>query len=294
MTPNILVAPSYGKPSARRHFHDTIAGWVPFADDERGPLLTDEEREHLLALHPSGVAHFWGATEGHADMMKQLRRGDVVLFTGDNKVKAYGEVGYVFRNQKFADKLWWKEGDTDSFVHAYSVVNVRMVERPKSDLVTLCGYKPGYEFPGQRFLRAEDVPKVLIRHHLGCHRTDRTLPSRLASRIPATRRASRHDALERRLSHQCIDDHRENVTGPRAPRAGPAHWRPGRAPTGTSGDPAHCRGMFGYEDLGQQAEPSRHDRAGVERQPADLVRSACHAGLRRRSRRSPPSGRRLR
>ncbi|MBB5958308.1 hypothetical protein FHS29_004916 [Saccharothrix tamanrassetensis] len=161
MTPNILVAPCYGQPSARRHFHDTIEGWVPFADDERGPLLTEHQRNALLALHPSGVAHFWGARAGHAAMMSELKRGDVVLFVGDKKVKACGEVGHHFVNQPFADRLWRKKGDVDSFVHVYSVLNVRPVERPKSDLVTLCGYKPNYAIPGQRFLRPGDVPDVL-------------------------------------------------------------------------------------------------------------------------------------
>ncbi|WP_447006529.1 hypothetical protein ACRAKI_08660 [Saccharothrix isguenensis] len=160
-TPNVLVAPSYGKPRTRAHFHDTIDGWVPFADAERGPLLTDEQRERLLALHPSGVAHFWGAEPKHAKMMSELKRGDVVFFVGDKKVKAIGEVGYLFVNRDFADKLWWKEGDKENFDHAYSVLNVRMVERPKRDLVTLCGYKPNYDIPGQRFLREQDVPNVL-------------------------------------------------------------------------------------------------------------------------------------
>ncbi|ONI92377.1 hypothetical protein ALI22I_04355 [Saccharothrix sp. ALI-22-I] len=189
MTPNILVAPSYGKASARRHFHDTIEGWVPFADAERGPLLTDEQRDRLLALHPSGVAHFWGATENHADMMAELKRGDVVLFTGDNKVKACGEVGYVFRNKDFADKLWWKEGDKESFVHAYSVVNVRMVERPKRDLVTLCGYEPNYAIPGQRFLRERDVPKVLREFGIATSVLETQLEEMIAKDLDEVRRS---------------------------------------------------------------------------------------------------------
>ncbi|MEU4807507.1 hypothetical protein [Actinosynnema sp. NPDC023587] len=187
MSPNILVAPSYGKASARRHFHDTIEGWVSFADEERGALLTEEQRNGLSTLHPSGVAHFWGATAGHSAMMAELKRGDVVLLTGDKKVKACGEVGYRFVNQAFADELWRNEGDEESFLHVYSLLNVRPIERPKVDLVTLCGYKANYDLPGQRFLRAHDVDKVLLEFGITTGVADAALEEMVEQHIDAVR-----------------------------------------------------------------------------------------------------------
>ena len=210
MQPNILVAPCYGKASARRHFRDTIQGWVRFDDRERGGLLTEEQRNGLTTLHPSGRAHFWGAKAGHAMMMASLRLGDVVIFTGDNKVKAYGEVGCRFVNQEFADKLWRHDGDADSFVHVYSVLNVHHVERPKSDLVTLCGYEPNYAIPGQRFLRERDVQAVLREFGITTSLAETALEELIEQDIE--QRRSRITAVERAQTTQVTRQTRASTT----------------------------------------------------------------------------------
>ena len=94
-------------------------------------------------------------------MMARISIGDVVLLTGENKIKAVGEIGYLCRNEAFADKLWERDQNGDSFVHVYSVTNVRYVERPKVDLLSLPGFSLQDPLTGQRLAKAECVPDIL-------------------------------------------------------------------------------------------------------------------------------------
>lgn len=183
--PNVLVAPCYGNPRAREHYHDTLEGWVRFTDDKLWPLLDPVTQDALLALHPSGSAHFWGATDSHDRTMPRLRRGDVVLFTGNKQVMLCGEVGFRFINKAFADALWWKAGDKKSFVHAYSLLNVRPVGRPASELASLCDYAPNHAFPGQLFLKSEHADKVLRAFELSTSVAEAQLEEELAQRLAA-------------------------------------------------------------------------------------------------------------
>lgn len=94
-------------------------------------------------------------------MMARVSIGDVVLLTGANKIKAVGEIGYLCRNDAFADKLWERDQHGDSFVHVYTVANVRHVERPKEDLLSLPGFTLKDPLTGQRLVKSECVPDVL-------------------------------------------------------------------------------------------------------------------------------------
>ncbi|MBW6432726.1 hypothetical protein KZ829_03095 [Actinoplanes hulinensis] len=111
--PLVLIAPSYGNPATRRRFHDTLAQPIDFTVPRLFGLLSTTDTEALLARHPDGSARFWGALEHHNSVIDRLRDGDVVVFTGDNRVQAVGIMGYRFRNPQLADTLWPpKTGDT--------------------------------------------------------------------------------------------------------------------------------------------------------------------------------------
>jgi hypothetical protein len=159
--PTILLAPSYGNRHSQRHYHDTILGTVDFESSEHRRLLSEGQLERLRSLHPAGKAHFWGAIAKHNKAMDKMRTGDVVVFTGGKRVKAAGEIGFLFRNQAFADLLWKKSSAEDSFVNVYSVFNVQQIERPISDLWQLNGFTHGDYIAGQRPVRHEQVPDVL-------------------------------------------------------------------------------------------------------------------------------------
>ncbi|WP_258906711.1 hypothetical protein [Actinokineospora sp. UTMC 2448] len=156
---------------------------MDFGHDGPGVHLADAERSALTALHPEGRAAFWGARAVHQRMMGRLSKGDVVLFTGDSKVKAIGEVGYVFSNVPFADALWrYSEGE-DAFVFVYSVDEVRHVERPVKDLLTLPGFNGKDPLTGQRFIRPEQVEAVVEAFEIRSAAIEQRLVEGLAERL---------------------------------------------------------------------------------------------------------------
>ena len=88
----VLISPSHGSAETRRHWADTVERPVDFMARRYDGLLASEQRESLLALHPEARARFWGATPAHDGKFADVTTGDVVLFTGQNRVRAIGEV----------------------------------------------------------------------------------------------------------------------------------------------------------------------------------------------------------
>lgn len=157
----VLVSPSYGSSGSRRHWSDTVDDEVPFIERRFDQLLTSAQREELTALHPEERARFWGATASHDKKMADVTTGDVVLFTGQNQVRAVGEVGAVFRNRAFADRLWPPERGEKGWHTVYSLLDIVSTDIPYSRLNAILGYKPAHNFPGQMVLRAGKARSVL-------------------------------------------------------------------------------------------------------------------------------------
>lgn len=159
--PYILLAPCYGNQKTRRRYHETIEATVDFESSEYSELLQPTELAALRALHPSGTAHFWGAIATHDRMMDKLRTGDIVVFTGGNKVKAAGEIGHLFRNQPLADLMWDQFDSGRSFVNVYSVGNIQVIERPRRDVWRQLGFDEGDNVASQRLVTGERVQRML-------------------------------------------------------------------------------------------------------------------------------------
>ncbi|MFD7655935.1 hypothetical protein ACFV4N_18325 [Actinosynnema sp. NPDC059797] len=177
-----LLAPCYGNPETRKRFHETLEGSVEFASDPHRSLLAGEDLARLQALHPSGRARFWGAIPRHDKAMERLRDGGVVLFVGDKKIKATGEIGHVFRNKALADLLWDQHANSDSFVNVYSVLNVRLTDYPITDLWSIDGFTPGDYVYGQRILDEERTARIISAFRLN----PSTAEAELAAQLDAT------------------------------------------------------------------------------------------------------------
>ncbi|WP_090098267.1 hypothetical protein [Lentzea jiangxiensis] len=159
--PHILLAPCYGNSKTRRRYHQTIEAGVEFESREYAELLAPADLTALRALHPSGAARFWGAIATHDKTMNKLRTGDVVVFTGGNRVKAAGEIGHLFRNPPLADLMWDQFDDERSFVNIYSVRNVQVIERPRREVWRNLGFDEGDNVAGQRLVTGERVERML-------------------------------------------------------------------------------------------------------------------------------------
>ncbi|WP_329548266.1 hypothetical protein OG548_33690 [Streptomyces sp. NBC_01356] len=157
----VLISPSYGSAETRRHWADTVDRQVDFTASRYEGLLASAQRAQLQALHPEGHARFWGATPAHDGKFADVGTGDVVLFTGRNRVRAIGEVGALFRNREFADVLWPPKAGGQSWHTVYSLLDLVSADIPYADLNAAIGYKAAHNFPGQMVLRGDKALAVL-------------------------------------------------------------------------------------------------------------------------------------
>lgn len=148
----VLVSPSYGSAEARQHWHDTLDQEVDYRERHRRRLLTESVLADLDRSHPHGKARFWGARPAHDKKMATVTTGDVVLFTGDNQVRAIGEVGVIFRNADFAACLWPPKDGAEGWYTVYSLTAFERTDIPYEELNEVVGYKSNHAYPGQLLL----------------------------------------------------------------------------------------------------------------------------------------------
>lgn len=145
----------------------------------------------MRALHPSGTAHFWGAIATHNSMMDRLRTGDIVVFTGDNKIKAAGEIGHLFRNQPLADLMWDQFDGGRSFVNVYSVRNIQVIERSRQEVWRRIGFDERDNVAGQRLVTDDRVPTILSELKIVTTAAEARISAQLANISQALTRGSR-------------------------------------------------------------------------------------------------------
>ncbi|GAA3040796.1 hypothetical protein GCM10010464_00460 [Pseudonocardia yunnanensis] len=89
----VVIQPSYGSTDARKHWDRTLKAKITFSDGELQEALTDEQLTALMAMHPEGVARFWGATPNHDKRMSTLRPGDVIPSSGSRSSGVSARLG---------------------------------------------------------------------------------------------------------------------------------------------------------------------------------------------------------
>jgi hypothetical protein len=122
----ILIAPCRDA-DVRIRFADPLAHAVPFTEVPVRDLLSSDDLQGLLRLHPVGRARFWGAIPRYDPDFDDRAAGDVVLFTGPGCVRAVGRIGHTLRNQPLADRLWVPDPWEGSWSNIYTVLDFRQV-----------------------------------------------------------------------------------------------------------------------------------------------------------------------
>lgn len=192
-----LLAPCYGNRETRERFHNTIEGLIDFTDSNYRHLLEPADFDRLKSLHPSGKAHFWGAISRHDKPMERLRDGGVVFFVGQKKIKATGEIGYLFRNKELADLMWQQHANSDSFVNIYSVFNVQITNYPITDLWSIEGFTHGDYVYGQRVVDHEKTARLMQAFRLNASTTEAELDAKLNATAELIGSSSRIVPVER-------------------------------------------------------------------------------------------------
>ncbi|BCF86653.1 hypothetical protein RQCS_61980 (plasmid) [Rhodococcus qingshengii] len=160
----MLIQPSFGNPQARKNYSKTLAQPFPFDNGALRNALTATEYEHLLTLHPEGSARFWATPRNQDKIMSRLKKGDVVLFTGQNHVKAIGEVGLSFRNPDAGNAMWPRQETHGPYLNVYSLISFQETQIPYTDLRKLTdtpNSKGGDNYMGARLYDNDRAARIL-------------------------------------------------------------------------------------------------------------------------------------
>lgn len=92
---------------AHEHFVKTIVNGVKKEDVYS--LIDDHNKKIIESLNLGDKLRVWGVTETNSSKIKKIGRGDLVLFTANNVVEAYGEVAHNFYHPGLAKFLWGQD-----------------------------------------------------------------------------------------------------------------------------------------------------------------------------------------
>lgn len=160
----VLVHPTGvgpGKAHATDHWQLTIESQVEFDSGAVAAALSEADRTELDAWHPAGHARFWGTHDKNGWAVERLVAGDVVILTGQRRVKAFGRVGHVTRNAALGRALWPHPAPGGRvYSHVYSLAAFSPVDIPLADLREQAQIGPQF---GQwlRFLDGAEASRFL-------------------------------------------------------------------------------------------------------------------------------------
>lgn len=131
----VLIHPSgMGNAEGARNWRNTIEQSVDFGAGAVRAALTPDEKVTLQRLHPEGTASFWGAHGRHGAQIGRLIEDDVVVLTGEGRIRGVGRAGLVTDNARLGDALWSRHPVHGSYRHVYSLVGLELVDMPLAGL----------------------------------------------------------------------------------------------------------------------------------------------------------------
>ncbi|MHA7278887.1 hypothetical protein ACX80H_03950 [Arthrobacter sp. MDT2-2] len=145
--PLVIVQPA-GNREGKRNYAKTVESPISLTATQQH--LSAGDQEQLAILHPSGAVPVWGTTRGERGQMEsrwnRITAGDVVLFTGGNRVFKTARVTHKFRSQSLADSLWERKttanGDKASWEFMYSFNQPEDADVSYDDLKEVLGELP--------------------------------------------------------------------------------------------------------------------------------------------------------
>ncbi|GLY32534.1 hypothetical protein [Kineosporia sp. NBRC 101731] len=168
--PRVLIAPSYGDPAVRKRWHDTMEAPISFTAARISQHLDAGELDQLRQHHPDSTARLWGAKPRFDAAIDQLSTGDLVLFTGQSRLRAIGTFGFKTRNERLADELWPPAPGEAGWTNVYSVTDLLPVQGISyPELATYLGYGEKYPFQGTLLVSAEQASRVIANLGIEVH-----------------------------------------------------------------------------------------------------------------------------
>ena len=143
--PNLAIfsAPTTND-QAHEHFEKTIANEYDFSSNTN---LTNQQKNDLLHLYPSGKARFWGSRKGKEHEWKKLMPGDLCLIGQDGFYIYVCTVTYTFGNEPFAKNVWGVDATTSEiWEYIYFLDNFKQINIKREDIDKKIKMVPRYGF----------------------------------------------------------------------------------------------------------------------------------------------------
>ena len=132
----VILQPAGGA-GAREHYENTIRRPVRLSAI-KGLLANPKDIELLGLLYPDGLVPTWGVTAGGRDINRnkweRLGAGDIVLFTGDQRIFASAVVTHKVHSEALAETLWGRGKEGQTWEYVYFIDDVRSQNIPNSVL----------------------------------------------------------------------------------------------------------------------------------------------------------------
>ena len=75
------------------------------------PFISPAQYKILLQIYPHKKCFIWGTMLKNINSWNKLQRGDVAVFTGNNKIFLKATVTFKIQNTKLANYLWGKDAN---------------------------------------------------------------------------------------------------------------------------------------------------------------------------------------
>ena len=162
---NLILQPS-GSKAAMEHFDKTIKKGLKL--EEIKGCLNESDILNLSNIFGNNKLEIWGVTPGQKDInvnkWQRTRVGDLVLFSGDNKIFYVAQLAYTLHNKELAEFLWGYDNNGNTWEYLYFLIGGTEDYIQVSDLNDLLGYQENNVIKGFNVIDKDKAQLVIGRY----------------------------------------------------------------------------------------------------------------------------------
>lgn len=120
--------------------------------------IDEHDRKYIESLNLGDKLRIWGVMEHNSSRFRKMGRGDLVLFTANNVIEAYGKIAYSFNCPRLARFLWGQD-EYETWSNIYLIEDFHnAADLPVKALNKALGYQENNVV--QRFTVIDDRSRV--------------------------------------------------------------------------------------------------------------------------------------
>ena len=158
----VILQPA-GDDEAKENYSNTISTPVQLTYIEK--YLSEDQVSYLKQIYGNKAIPVWGITPGKKDRKRKewerIQKGDVTLFTANNKIFSTAVVTSKIHNRQLAEALWGWEEEGVTWEYVYFLDEVKNHVIPVAEFNGAVGYSLNYVIRGFRVLDENMSSKIL-------------------------------------------------------------------------------------------------------------------------------------